>query len=83
MRVVPLLISVSVNADASEGTQELTASVRYQACNDTTCLPPRTLASLPVTISAKTLPADAKKTPSPTPTVWLRRRRRQPDFRKC
>ncbi|MGE3467587.1 MAG: protein-disulfide reductase DsbD family protein [Pyrinomonadaceae bacterium] len=66
--------SGTVTADAAtpEGPQTVNINFRYQVCNDTVCLPPKTvkLASA-ITVGAK---ADAvqtptpKGTPSPTPT---------------
>jgi thiol:disulfide interchange protein len=67
-------IPFTVAADAPEGVQTLTAGVRFQVCNDSVCLPPKTLkVSAPITItaaraSASPLPS-ASPTPSPTPTV--------------
>lgn len=64
-------IPFTVAADAPEGSQELTASVRFQVCNDSVCLPPKTLkVSAPVTITAaqaKPSPS-ASASPSATPT---------------
>lgn len=58
-------VSFTVNPDAPEGEQTLNVNLRYQVCNDTVCLPPRTLKLA----SALTIgPAKAASTPSPTPT---------------
>lgn len=55
-------IPFTVAADAAEGSQTLNIIVRYQVCNDTTCLPPKSVkVSPPVTITA------AKASASPTP----------------
>ncbi len=56
----------SVAPDTPEGPQTLNASIRYQVCNDTVCLPPKTvkLAS-EVTITA----GKAAVSPTPTPTA--------------
>jgi thiol:disulfide interchange protein len=35
------IVLASLKKDAAAGPAELTAQVRYQVCNDTTCLPPR------------------------------------------
>ena len=60
---VPLV----VDSAAQPGTQTVTANVRYQVCNDTTCLPPKTVkVSAPVEIIAGIL---AAATPSPSPSV--------------
>lgn len=65
-------VPFTVAADIAEGSQNLTVAVRFQVCNDSVCLPPKTLkVSAPVMITAaKTaLTPDAKNSPSPTPTV--------------
>jgi thiol:disulfide interchange protein len=36
-----LLLDIELKKDAPAGTQDLTAQVRYQCCNDTICLPPK------------------------------------------
>lgn len=56
-------VSFTVAPDAPEGAQTLNVGVRYQVCNETTCLPPKTIkVSAPVTITA----AQAKPSPSPS-----------------
>ena len=46
-------VPVRLAADAADGRHELTIAVRYQSCNDTQCIPPRTdLLTLPVVIGA-------------------------------
>lgn len=56
-------IPFTVAADAPAGSQDLTASVRFQVCNDSVCLPPKTLkVSAPVAITA----AQTKPSPSPS-----------------
>lgn len=62
-------VPFTVNADAPEGEQTLNASFRYQVCNDTVCLPPRTirLASA-VTIGARSTAATPTPSGSPTRT---------------
>ncbi len=66
-------VPFTVTAGTPEGPQTLNASIRYQVCNDTVCLPPKSvkLASA-VTIlagkgSASSTPA-ATPTPTPSPT---------------
>ena len=60
-------VPVAVDSSAQTGAQTLSVSVRYQACNDKVCLPPKTLkVSAPVEIIAGTLTA---KSPSPSPTA--------------
>jgi thiol:disulfide interchange protein DsbD len=60
---VPLV----VDSSAQPGTQTVQASVRYQVCNDTTCLPPKTVkVSAPVEIVAGIA---ATASPSPIPSV--------------
>ena len=67
---VPLV----VDASAQPGGQTLTLNVRYQVCNDTTCLPPKTVkVSTPVEIvpgaAAAVSAAQASPTPDRSPTV--------------
>ncbi|MCC7307255.1 MAG: thioredoxin family protein [Acidobacteria bacterium] len=58
-------VPVAVDASAQPGPQTLTVNVRYQVCNETLCLPPRTLkVSAPVEIVAS---SDALVIASPTP----------------
>src|SRR5580704_13539468 len=38
---VTFLYEIELKKDAAAGPAELTAQVRYQCCNDTTCLPPK------------------------------------------
>jgi thiol:disulfide interchange protein DsbD len=38
-----IVTRLQIPADAPKGSHTLTAKLRYQACNNTTCLPPRTL----------------------------------------
>ena len=40
---VTFTIPLSVSTDASTGKQTLAVNVRFQVCNETTCLPPRTV----------------------------------------
>lgn len=47
-----------------EGPQTLNASVRYQVCNDTVCLPPKTVR---LTAAITVLPGKAASSPTPTP----------------
>ena len=64
---VPLV----VDSAAQPGAETVEASVRYQVCNDTTCLPPKTVKiSAPVEIIAGTTAAVAAQTsPSPAPSA--------------
>ena len=57
----------TVAAGTPEGPQTLNASVRYQVCNDTVCLPPKTvkLASAVAIVPGK---AAASPTPTPSPS---------------
>jgi thiol:disulfide interchange protein DsbD len=61
-------IPFTVAAGTPEGLQTLNASIRYQVCNDTVCLPPKTvkLASAVAILAGKTA-ASPTPTPSPTP----------------
>jgi thiol:disulfide interchange protein len=59
-------IPFTVAADAGPGAQDLTVNVRFQVCNDSTCLPPKTVkVSAPVTIGS----GKASPTPTVSPTV--------------
>lgn len=50
-------MKLSAEANASLGKQSLPLSLRYQACNDTACLPP---VKIPVTAAIEVAPAGAK-----------------------
>jgi DsbC/DsbD-like thiol-disulfide interchange protein len=54
---VTLRMRVEATADAPLGSVTLPFILRYQACNDTTCLPP---VKLPVSVSIRVAPADVK-----------------------
>jgi len=57
-----------VVADASAGAQQLNINVRFQACDDTKCLPPRTLKlNAPVTLAAAAAAPAPSASPSATP----------------
>lgn len=57
-------VPFTVAADAPEGAQNLGVNVRFQACNDSVCLPPKTLkVATALTITA------GKAIPTPTPTA--------------
>ncbi len=67
-------VPFTVTAGTPEGPQTLNASIRYQVCNDTVCLPPKTvkLASAVTIVAGKAAPLAtptpvATPTPSPTP----------------
>jgi len=62
-------VPIVVTAEVPSGTQSLNISVRYQACNDKNCLPPRTAKlSVPVTLAVAASVAPIKSpTPAPTP----------------
>jgi len=71
-------LPIVVVADTPAVRQALNINVRYQACNDKNCLPPRTVKlSVPITLvalnsvaptSVQSLPKQNEK-PSPTPTI--------------
>ena len=62
-------VPVSVDAAAQAGTQTLIVNVRYQACNDKVCLPPKTVkVSAPVEIVAATIAAAKTILPSASPS---------------
>src|ERR1700730_9253137 len=67
-------IPAVVVADAPPGEQSLNVNVRYQACNDKNCLPPRTVKlSVPLTLTAlgtvapTSARAEAKQNAKPSP----------------
>ena len=61
-------VPLTVDAAAVPGPQALTINVRYQVCNETVCLPPKTLkVSAPVEIVATTV-TESSTSPTPTPT---------------
>ncbi|MFN2531240.1 MAG: protein-disulfide reductase DsbD family protein [Pyrinomonadaceae bacterium] len=74
-------VPVLVNAEAPSGTQALNINVRFQACNDKLCLPPRTVklsapvmlieaAAAPTASSSQSpMPQKAKATPGPSPAI--------------
>lgn len=59
-------VPFTVAADAPEGSQTLTVNVRYQVCNETTCLPPKTVK---LTSALTILAAKTTSSPTPAPTV--------------
>ncbi|MBK7707371.1 MAG: thioredoxin family protein [Acidobacteria bacterium] len=64
-------IPFTVAADATEGEQTLTVNIRYQACNDSVCLPPKTLKATALVLigAGKTSPSPSpSESPTPTPT---------------
>jgi thiol:disulfide interchange protein len=68
-------VPVVVAADVPAGVQALNVNVRYQACNDKLCLPPRTVKlSVPVTLVALNVvpptsaQSEAKQNAKPSPT---------------
>lgn len=63
-------VGFTANAGTPEGPQTLNVNVRYQVCNDTVCLPPKTLKlSSVVTIGAAKASASPSPTGSPTPAA--------------
>ncbi len=63
-------VNFSVNPDAPEGQQTLNVNFRYQVCNDTVCLPPKTLKlASALTIGPAKAVAAASPTPSPSPNA--------------
>lgn len=56
-------VPFTVNADAPEGEQTLNVNFRYQVCNDTVCLPPKTIK---LVSSVMIGPAKAGGTPTPS-----------------
>lgn len=57
----------TVAAGTPEGPQTLNASIRYQVCNDTVCLPPKTV-KLAAAVTITTGKAASSPTPTPTAT---------------
>lgn len=63
-------VGFTANAGTPEGRQTLNVNVRYQVCNDTVCLPPKTLKlASAVTIGAAKASASPSPNPSPTPAA--------------
>ena len=70
-------VPIAVVADVPTTSQSLRVNVRYQACNDKNCLPPRTAKlSVPITLAAGTPVTSGLSVPStslpnmkPSPTV--------------
>lgn len=60
-------VPFTVNADAPEGTQTLNVNFRYQVCNDTVCLPPKTI-KLASAVTIGPAKAGGSPTPSASPT---------------
>ena len=61
-------VPFTVNADAAEGEQTLNVNFRYQVCNDTVCLPPKSI-KLTSAIMISAASAGATSTPGQSPTV--------------
>src|SRR5688572_26156623 len=61
-------VPFTVNADASAGASMLSAKVRYQVCNDTVCLPPKTV---PLTAALTIAAAGTSASPTPTATPGI------------
>lgn len=62
-------VPFTVNAGTPEGPQTLNASIRYQVCNDTVCLPPKTVKLTAALAIAAGKAASASPSPSPTATA--------------
>ena len=60
-------VPFTVNADAPEGEQTLNVNFRYQVCNDTVCLPPKTI-KLASSVMIGPAKAGGTPTPSASPT---------------
>jgi len=60
------LVEVELKKDAAPGTTQLSAAVRYQACNDRLCLPPQTR----TTASALKIDASASASPAAIPAGY-------------
>ncbi len=73
---VTFSIPLQAAADATTGKQTLGVNVRFQVCNETTCLPPRTvkvettveIASASANTAVPVNNSTAAPTPTPTPT---------------
>jgi thiol:disulfide interchange protein len=59
-------VGFTVNADATAGPSTLNVKVRYQVCNDTVCLPPKTV---PLTAALNITAAGATTSPTPSPSA--------------
>ncbi len=63
-------VPFTVNRDAPQGESPLKINVRYQVCNDTVCMPPRTISvASAVAISAAVATPTPTATPSATPSI--------------
>ncbi len=71
---VTLRMKIEAAADAPLGAQTLPLVLRYQACNDSACLPP---ARIPVPIELEVAPAGAKARPA-NPAIFRARALRPP-----
>lgn len=60
-------VGFTANAGTPEGPQTLNINVRYQVCNDTVCLPPKTL-KLASAIAVGAAKASASPSPNPSPS---------------
>lgn len=61
-------VPFTVNPDATAGPATLNVKVRYQVCNDTVCLPPKTV-PLTAALTINTTGAATSPTPTPSPTA--------------
>ena len=59
-------LPVAVASDASAGEQQLLVNVRFQACNDTMCLPPKTI-KLNTAVALAAIAEKVTPTASPSP----------------
>lgn len=59
-------VGFTVNADAPAGPSTLNIKVRYQVCNDTVCLPPKTV---PLTAALTVAAAGTVGSPTPAPSA--------------
>jgi thiol:disulfide interchange protein DsbD len=63
-------VPFTVNRDAPQGESPLKINVRYQVCNETVCMPPRTISvASAVAISAAVATPTPTATPSATPSI--------------
>ncbi len=64
-------VPFTVTSDAPDGRQDLRLSVKYQVCNDTLCLPPKTvkLAAGVTVTGGKAVAASTSAATSPSPAI--------------
>ncbi len=66
-----IAIEITPGAGIAPGEQVLSATLRYQACDDKMCMPPKNLSvSIPITVSAAGTPVEAQNDAVFASLVW-------------